>query len=183
MEGAATVDVAPSAEVTSSDATSSFVVANVLGVMAGRLGFDFGTIVAPHLAPVGSLHVQAMFLPSREQMRALNGAGGEVGLRYYGERDRPTGGFIGVYAVGGRYHASSEVLELGAEGVPLASYGAAADVGWSWKATSSIIATVGGGIEYRFAQTERDEHPGELADLMVSEGWKPRLLFQLGRLF
>jgi hypothetical protein len=175
-------EAAPSAPVEAEASGRSFVFANLLGLMVGRIGFDFGTFVAPHVAPVGSLHVQAMFMPTRERFKALTGIGGEVGIRFYGSANRTAGPFAGIYGVGGRYHASVDALELD-EGAPLVSYGGAIDVGWSWMATKTIVATLGAGIEYRFAQVERHEDPGELARLTVTEGFHPRGLFQLGRTF
>src|SRR5262245_15334955 len=80
----------------------NIVVGNTLGIALGRLSFDFGTFVAPHVVPTASLHVQGTVMFERE---SLVGAGGELGVRLYGGANRPTGPFIGIYGVGGRYEA------------------------------------------------------------------------------
>lgn len=154
---------------------STIIVGNTPALLVGRLSFDFGTFIAPHVVPTASMHAQASVMFGEEQ---LYGVGGELGMRLYGGERRPTGPFIGMYAVGGRY-----VDERGAKAIDIIAYGGAADVGWSLctKARNVVVA-LGLGAELRGAQ-ENGGRMGNVADVFLGRGPRPRALVQVGAFF
>jgi hypothetical protein len=153
----------------------NILVGNTLGIVLGRVSFDFGTFVAPHVVPTGSLHGQATVMFGDEQ---LFGVGGELGMRLYGGALRPTGPFVGAYAVGGRYSD-----ERGTREVSIISYGGAADVGWSFCTRKrNVIVALGVGAELRSAQ-EHGGRMGDIAEVFLGKGPRPRALVQVGAFF
>jgi hypothetical protein len=154
----------------------NLLVGNALGIALARLSFDFGTFVAPHVMPTASFHVQGTVMFERE---SLVGAGGELGVRLYGGAKRPSGPFIGVYGVGGRYESETNTRDSS-----IISYGGAADVGWSFctKARNVVVA-LGGGAELRGAQESNKRGVGSIADAFVTPGIHPRVLVQIGAFF
>ena len=154
---------------------STLIVGNTPALLVGRLSFDFGTFVAPHVVPTASLHAQATVMFGDEQ---LYGVGGELGMRLYGGERRPTGPFIGMYALGGRY-----ANERGAQAIDVISYGGAADLGWSFctKARNVVVA-LGFGAEIRGAQ-ENGGRMGDVAEVFLGRGPRPRALVQVGAFF
>jgi hypothetical protein len=159
-------------------------VVNVPAFVVGRFSFDFGTIIAPHVAPTGSLHVQAI-IPSPDTTsvnNSLSGFGGELGVRFYTTARRPAGAFVGVYALAGRYYATKAPLDFD-HSTPVSSFGGALDLGWSFITPEHTIVALGGGVDYRVAQSDpRTVHVGGLARMFV-DGVHPRALVQLGRFF
>lgn len=153
----------------------NILVGNALGLALGRVSFDFGTFVAPHVVPTASFHGQATVMFGEEQ---LFGVGGELGMRLYGGAFRPTGPFVGAYALGGRY-----IDERGLREVSIISYGGAADLGWSFCTKKrNVVVTLGFGAEIRGAQ-EHGGRMGSLAELFVGRGPRPRGLVQIGAFF
>lgn len=153
----------------------NILVGNVLPLALGRLSFDFGAFVAPHVVPTASVHGQATIMFGDER---LFGLGGELGLRLYGGTFRPTGPFVGMYAVGGRYED-----ERGAREISIISYGGAADLGWSFcTAKRNVVVSLGLGAELRGAQ-ERGGRMGDIAEAFLGKGPRPRALVQIGAFF
>jgi hypothetical protein len=187
MSAAEMVEVAqgaPSESVSESDAVRkvegdaerrSLVVVNTLGIAVARVSFDFGTFIAPHIVPTASVHGQATMFFDDER---LYGVGGELGMRLYGGALRPTGPFIGAYAVGGRYED-----ERGTREISIVSYGGAADLGWSFCTKKrNVVVAIGFGAELRGAQ-ERGGRMGEIAEVFLGKGPRPRALVQVGAFF
>ena len=182
-EGEADVRLADAPSADESNERHGLVVFNVAGLFAARIGFDFAAFVAPHVAPTGSLHAQATYFPTADSTaKALSGFGGELGVRLYASARRPSGAFVGVYAVGGRYFASRKALDFD-DSTSITSFGGALDVGWSYVSRSNVIIAAGAGIEYRFAQSEPNADVGEVARWFASDGAQPRVLLQVGRFF
>lgn len=153
---------------------SNVVVGNALPMVLGRFGMDFGTFVAPHVVPTASVHIHATVMFERE---SLVGAGGELGVRIYGGATKPTGPFIGVYGVGGRYES-----EKGSQDVQIVSYGGAADIGWSWCTKHNVVIAFGFGAEYRGADEDKGRM-NDIAELFLAPGVHPRALLQIGAFF
>src|SRR5438132_9873132 len=83
-----------------------FVVGNLLGVMLGRASVDAGVLVAPHIMPMASVHLQAT--PSfgkSPRLDALTGFGGEIGVRFYTDSHSTAGGVMGTSRCGSRTFA------------------------------------------------------------------------------
>lgn len=186
-------DVRPSVEPKSAE-RRSFVAGNVIGLPFGHVAFDAGSMLAPHLAPVASLHLQAM-PPIGKRGGALAGIGGELGVRLYTDARSPSGGFAGIFVSGGRYYESKELLGK-EDGVDVITYGAAFDLGWSFVLPSGIQITIGAGIQKRWSQRELRDRPampddtpsgngdGSIASyLFTRQGLSPRVLTQLGYAF
>jgi hypothetical protein len=169
----------------------AFVVGNVLSLAMGRLSIDAGTLVAPHLAPVMSAHVQA--LPSVSGGRGQNavlGYGAELGMRFYSHAHAPSGFFLGAYVVGGRYRAQAALFDGDGDSVDVISYGAAFDLGWSWVTSGGVVIAFGAGLDKRWAQRTAesrgmaDDTPsGPGVPKFFTEGINPRVLAQVGYAF
>lgn len=149
----------------------SFVVFNTLGLPGGRIGFDFGSMLAAHLAPMGSVHGQVPILPKSLSHSSLFGLGGELGIRAFTSAWRPAGAFIGTYLLAGRYRADNDAW--------LSSFGAAVDLGWSTVTKSDVVVSLGGGIEYRIVKNNGIDVP----NIFVRNGFGPRGLVQVGKAF
>lgn len=153
---------------------TNVVVGNALPMVLGRFGMDFGTFVAPHVMPTASAHFHVTVMFERE---SLLGVGGELGVRLYGGASRPTGPFIGVYGVGGRYES-----ERGTRDVKIVSYGGAADIGWSWCSKHNVVVALGLGAEIRGAD-QQGGRMGDVAKVFFDPGVHPRALVQIGAFF
>lgn len=153
----------------------NIVVGNALPIAVARLSFDFGTFVAPHVVPTASVHGQATIMFGDEK---LYGLGGELGMRLYGDAWRPSGPFIGVHAVGGRYEN-----ERGSREISIVSYGGAADLGWSFCTPKrNVVVALGFGAEMRGAQA-RGGRMGDVAEVFLGNGPRPRAVMQIGAFF
>lgn len=160
-----------------------FVVGNLLGLVVGRASVDAGVLVAPHIMPIASIHLQALpNFGASYKSDALTGFGAEAGVRFYTEAHRPAGGFIGTSAGGGRYFASKAALNSN-DAIDITSYGMAVELGWTFISNGGTVFTIGAGIDKRFASYDSGRDPSSGFTSWFVDGVHPRVLAQLGRAF
>jgi len=161
-----------------------FVVGNLLGLAVGRASVDAGILVAPHIMPIASLHLQATpnLSGGSKGREALTGFGGELGVRFYTDKHRPAGGFIGTTAGGGRYFASTAALDP-KDSTDITSTGIAIELGWTFISDGGTVLTIGAGADMRWAKYTVENGPSSGISTWFVDGVHPRALVQLGRAF
>ena len=110
------------------------------------------------------------------------GAGGELGYRYYVGDRGPSGPFAGVSFVGGYYHSRRDLYELKDDSARwYLHYGWALDIGWAGYIDRITVLALAIGAQRTWV-TEKG-NLSDLAQLLVGDGVRPRIVFQFGRMF
>jgi hypothetical protein len=113
---------------------------------------------------------------------AVTGVGGEIGYRYYGGRRGPSGPFIGASFLGGGYASAPTFFAIRPQTTHYAQYGVALEVGWAVHIDRTIVLATGFGVQHTWIGVDRDKL-SDFAQLVVGEGFRPRAMIQVGRIF
>jgi hypothetical protein len=134
-------------------------------------GYYFNTRTASFMSPENGALVTT---PSQR----FDGAGGEIGYRWYAGRGGPRGFFAGPSFTLARVHATDSV---GNE-MSFFNYGAALDVGWQALIADDWLISVGGGITYTFTSKSLPDQQAPAA-YYANGGLHPRALAAVGYAF
>lgn len=162
-----------------------FLFGNGLALLMTRLSVGYELFPARHHSIGISVFGQAVGGFASEIMApgACLGLGTELGYRFYGGHDGPSGPFLGLSVLGGRYLSLSRLYRTDTHGEGYFQLGGAADVGWALHLDRTIVVALGVGVQYTWVAGASRDTLSEIAQLVSGEGFRPRGNVQVGKTF
>ena len=162
-----------------------FLFGNGLALLMTRLSVGYELFPARHHSIGISVFGQAVggFVSEVIAPGACLGLGSELGYRFYGGHDGPSGPFIGLSGLGGRYLSLSRLYRTDTHGEGYFQIGGAADVGWALHLDRTVVVALGVGVQYTWVAGASRDTLSEIAQLVSGEGFRPRGHVQVGKTF
>ncbi len=162
-----------------------FLFGNGLALLMTRLSVGYELFPARHHSIGISVFGQAVggFASEVIAPGACLGLGSELGYRFYGGHDGPSGPFFGLSVLGGRYLSHSRLYRTDTHGEGYFQIGGAADVGWALHLDRTVVVALGVGIQYTGVVGASRDTLSEIAQLVSGEGFRPRGNVQVGKTF
>jgi hypothetical protein len=163
----------------------NFFFGSAIALLMNRTSLGFERLPAPHHSIGLSGYCMAIGITHGGPNVAKGtvfGAGVELGYRYYALENGPDGPFVGVAAIWGYYNSRKDLYELKDDTATwYHHYGAAIDMGWAFHFDRITVLAFAIGAQRTWTDERGNLSP--IAQLLVGDGVRPRVQFQVGRVF